>query len=77
MLERHLYIRTSTSKCTYWRNKGHTGAVLVSMCFFFFVSQGQDCCETSAPAPEGRGAKCAHLPMWKSAFSRILPEGMT
>jgi hypothetical protein len=32
MLERHLYTRTSTSECTYWGNKGHTGVVLVSRC---------------------------------------------
>ena len=46
--------------------------------FFCFVSQGQDRCETSACRPSrGGGTKCAHQPVWKSAFSRILPEGKT
>ena len=44
------------------RNEGYTRAVLVPRSFFFFffffgfVSQGQDCCETSAPVPlQSRG----------------------
>ena len=49
--------------------------------FFFgggFVSQGQGCCETPTPHPlQSRGAECTHQPMWKPAFSRILPEGVT
>ena len=30
MSEKHLYIHTFTGYRTYWKNKGHTGVVLVS-----------------------------------------------
>ena len=52
--------------------------VQVFFFFFFLVSQGQGCCEALAPCPlQSRGARCTHQPVWKPAFSRILPEGVT
>ena len=60
MMEKCLCKYIFIGERTYRGNKRHTGVVLVSRCFFFFfffcfVSQGQDRCETSAPAPRGAG----------------------
>ena len=47
--------------------------------FFFFVlsARGKTAAKPRPLPPAEQGAECAHQPMWKSAFSRILPEGMT
>ena len=56
----------------------------MSRCFFFFVffffvlsARGKTAAKPQPLPPAEQGAECAHQPVWKSAFSRILPEGMT
>ena len=64
----------------YRENKRHTGVVLVSMCFFFFFflsARGKTAAKPWPLPPAEQGAECTHQPVWKSAFSRILPEGVT
>ena len=47
--------------------------------FFFFVlsARGKTAAKPQPLPLEGQGSECAHQPVWKSAFSRILPEGKT
>ena len=47
--------------------------------FFFFVlsARGKTAAKPWPLPPAPQGAECAHQPVWKSTFSRILPEGMT
>ena len=82
MLEKCLYTCTPINECMYWGNKGHTAVVLVSRCFFFFVffvlsARGKTTAKPWPLPPAEQGAECAHQPVWKPAFSRILPEGVT
>ena len=81
MLEKCHYTHTFTYECMYLGDKGHTGVVLMSRCFFFcfFVlsARGKTAAKPQPLPPAEQGAECAHQPVWKSAFSRILPEGVT
>ena len=46
--------------------------------YFLFCQPGARLLQNPGPLPlEGQGTKCVHQPVWKSAFSRILPEGTT
>ena len=46
--------------------------------FFFVLSARGKTAAKPQPLPlVEQGAECTHQPVWKSAFSRILPEGVT
>ena len=47
--------------------------------FFFFVlsTEGKTAAKPQPLPPAEQGAECTHQPVWKSTFSRILPEGVT
>ena len=57
----------------------HSSGAHVFFFFFFFVlsARGKAAAKPQPLPLKGQGAECAHLPVWKPAFSRILPEGMT
>ena len=48
--------------------------------FFFFLvlsARGKTTAKPQPLPPVEQGAECTHQPLWKSAFSRILPESVT
>ena len=66
---------SSRTVWTCWREKGWFPGLFF---FFFFLSARGRAAAKPQPLPLAeQGAKCAHQPVWKPTFSRILPEGVT
>ena len=81
MSEMHLYMYMGFRECTYQISMGiqalHRFPGLFFFFFFVLSARGKTAAKPRSLPLEGQGTERAHQPVWKSAFSRILPEGMT
>ena len=53
------------------------GVFFLFFSFFVLSARGRTAAKPRPLPPAEQGAECAHQLVWKSAFSRILPEGVT